>query len=222
MGLKFPNGAVLGISTAFAAAAVAVTATSNADPAVATVAAAGGIVAGDVLLVTSNWNAINECVAVAGTIADGTSIPLLGLDTTDTVDFPEGEGTGALLKVADWQDFSQQGDVSTSGGDQQFWTGQFLEDKSGRQRQVPTTKNAQSMSLPLYFDPSLPWYKAAKNVDRKRQPVVLRARLPDGDSLYWYGYLSFNSSPAMAANSPMQNNCTFSINSEVTYIEADA
>lgn len=221
MALKFPNGAVLGISIAYAAAGVSYTAVTNADPAVATVPTDAAIKKGDVLVVSSGWTGINDRIAVAGAL-QGTNLPLLGLDTGDVDEFPAGEGAGSLLQVTDWQDFSQQGDLSASGGEQQFWTGQFLEDKSGRQRQVPTNKNAQSLSLPLYFDPKLPWYKAAKRADRKRVPVVLRARLADGDTIYWYGYLSFNSSPSMAANSPMQNNCTFSINSEETFIEAGA
>ncbi|WP_457319819.1 phage tail protein [Stenotrophomonas sp. P5_B8] len=218
MALKFPNGTVLGISTAVAAA-VAATAISNANPAVATVAAGSGISEGDVLVVRSAWPELNDRVAVAG--SSGTAIPLRGIDTTDTDDFPADQGPGSLLRVTDWIDFSQQGDVSTSGGEQQFWNGVFLEDRSGRQRQVPTIKNAKTFNLPLYFDPKLPWYQAAKKADRKKQPVVLRARLPDGDVLYYYGYLSFDADPSLSANNPMQNTATFSINSDHTFISAD-
>ncbi|WP_439444439.1 phage tail protein [Xanthomonas translucens pv. translucens] len=219
MALNFPNGTVLGFSTALASA-IAATAFSNGDPTVATVGTGHGIAAGDVLVVTSTWSELDQRVGVAGTIATN-AIQLQGLDTSDAEDFPAGEGSGSLIRVTNWMDFSQQGDISTSGGDQQFWTGVFLESRTGQQISVPTFKNAKTFTIPLYFDRKLPWYEAAKKVDRKRKPVVLRMRLPDGDAIYRYGYLSFDADPTLAANNPMQNTATFSALSALTFIGAD-
>jgi hypothetical protein len=216
MSLKFPNGAVFGISTALAAA-VAASVISNANPAVATVPSA--VTEGTVLIVLSNWAALNNRVAVAGT-GTSTTAPLEGIDTTDVTLFPTGEGAGSLIAATTFVDFSQQGDMSTSGGDQQFWSGQLLEDKSGRQIQIPTFRNAKVYTLPLYYDPSLPWYAAAKAADQKKEPIVLRCRLPDGDTLYYYGYLSFDGDPSIAMNNPMGNTMTFTALSSPTLIEA--
>lgn len=217
MSLKFPNGAVFGIATAVAAP-ITVTALSNAIAAVATAASMASVAEDDVLIVTSAWPGANNRVAVAGTVT-ATTAQLLGLDTTDTSLYPAGQGAGSVAEASAFVDFSQQGDPSTSGGDQQFWTGQFLEDRSGRQISVPTIKNAKTLTLPLYYDSTLPWYAAARAADAKKQPVVLRCKLPDGDTLYWYGYLSFDGDPSIAANTPMQNTMTFTAISDATLVE---
>lgn len=218
MSLKFPNGAVFGISTVIAAAITA-TAVSNANPAVATVPT-GSVDEGDVLVVLAGWPDANNTAVEAGEVTAGASdtVELLGLDTTDAAVFPAGQANAKLMVASAFVDFSQQGEISTSGGDQQFWTGQFLE--ASRQISVPTVKNAKTFTLPLYFDPHLPWYATAKAADRKREPLVLRCKLPDGDVIYRYGYLSFDADPTMAANTPMGNTATFTALGDSILVEA--
>jgi len=174
---------------------------------------------GDVLILSSTGiSEVNNRVAVASDVS-GSSVTLLGIDATDADVSEPGQST--LAVASDFVDFNQEGDVSTSGGDQQFWTGQFLEDRSFRQISVPTYKNAKTLTLPLYFDPSLPWYAAAKRADRNRDPIVLRCRLPDGDAIYWYGYLSFDADPTLSANNPMQNTATFTALGDSSLVSAD-
>lgn len=218
MSLKFPNGAVFGISTAIAAA-IAATAVSNANPAVATVPT-GSVDENDVLVVLSAWAEANNIATRAGDVTTGASdsVPLLGLDTTDTTVFETGKAAAKVMVASEFVDFSQQGEVSTSGGDQQFWTGQFLE--GSRQISVPTIKNAKTFTIPLYFDPKLPWYAAAKAADRKREPVVLRCKLPDGDVIYRYGYFSFDPDPTTSVNNPMGNTATFTALGDSVLVEA--
>lgn len=218
MSLKFPNGAVFGISTAIAAAVVA-SAVSNANPAIATMPT-GAVDEGDVVVILSAWGEANNVATRAGEISAGASdaVPLLGLDTSDLSVFEAGKANARVLVASGFVDFDQQGEVSTSGGDQQFWTGQFLE--ANRQISVPTVKNAKTFTIPLYFDPSLPWYAAAKAADRKRAPVVLRCKLPDGDVIYRYGYFSFDADPTMTANNPMGNTATFTSLGDSILVEA--
>ncbi|APG04956.1 phage tail protein [Luteibacter rhizovicinus DSM 16549] len=220
MSLKFPNGAVFGISTAIAVA-IAATAVSNANPAVATVPT-GSIDEGDVLVLLSDWVDANNTAVEAGAVTVGASdtVKLLGFDSTDVSAFEAGKANARLAVASGFVDFSQQGDVSTSGGDQQFWTGQFLE--AARQISVPTVKNAKVFTIPLFFDPKLPWYAAAKSADRKREPLVLRCKLPDGDVIYRYGYLSFDADPTTAANTPMGNTATFTALGDSVLVEAAA
>lgn len=215
--LKFPNGAVFGLSTAIAAAITA-SAVTNANPAVATTAA-DALADGDVVVMQSAWSLANNAVAVADSLTS-TTAALRGLNALDTTLFEAGQAAMKLLVASAFVDFNQQGDPSTSGGEQQFWTGQFLEDKSGRQISVPTFKNAKTLTLPLFYDPSLPWYAAAKAAAVKKEPVVLRCKLPDGDALYWYGYLSFDSDPTIAANNPMGNTMTFTALGESSLVES--
>lgn len=216
MSLSFPNGAIFGFSTAIAAAVTA-SAVSNANPAVATVPAAS-IDEGDVLVIQSGWPLANNSAVKAGSAA--TAVDLLGLDSSDTTLYPAGEAAMTLAVASGFVDFSQQGDLSQSGGEQNFWTGQFLEDPTGRQINVPTFKSAKVLTLPLFYDPSQPWYAAARLVDAKKEPVVLRCKLPNGDEQYRYGYLSFDGDPSMAVNTPMGNTATFTALGETVLVEA--
>jgi len=211
MALRFPNGSVIGFSTSLTAGGTFTT-ISNANPAVSNATVDPGDV---VVIQSSGWPGIVNRATVAG--ASGA---LRGIDTSSSVEYPAGQGGGTVLIADAFVDFSQQGDLTTSGGEQQFWNGQFLEDRSGRQIQVPTFKNAKTITLPLYFDPDLPWYDAAVAADRRKDPVVLRIRLPDGDTMYRYGYMSFDSDPTMSANNPMQVTMTFSSLGEATLVEA--
>lgn len=207
MALHFPNGSVFGIATTYAQPIV-VSAISNAKPAVAT--SAGTVTEGDVLVISSNWPGLNNRATQAGDVTSG--ITLLGIDTTNAELYPSGTsgGAGSLVVASDFVDFDQQGDVSTSGGDQQFWTGQFLEDATGNQIQYPTFKNARTITIPLYADNTRPWYDPLVAADLAKEPVVLRFRRPNGDMTYYNGYLSFDSDPSHSANNPDQYTVTFS------------
>lgn len=221
MSLKFPKGTQFGFANVLSAA-IAATAISKADPAVAT-ATTGAIDEGDVLLIeVPGWPILNNRVSEAGTVTTGASdsVILKGIDTSSAVLFPAASGAATLYKADDFVDFTQQGEVSMSGGDQQFWNGQLLEDPTGQQISVPTYKNARTLTIPLYYDPSQPWYKAAKEVDAIGKPIILRAKLPGGDVQYRYGYLSFSGDPSIAMNTPMGNTATFTALSESTLVEA--
>ncbi|WP_313171464.1 phage tail tube protein [Stenotrophomonas sp.] len=221
MALKFPKGTQFGFANLLSAA-IAATTISKADPAAATVTT-DAVDEGDVVLIeVPGWPIINNRVAQAGEVTAGASdsVILRGIDTSSAVLFPGASGAAKLFKAGDFVDFTQQGEPSMSGGEQQFWTGQMLEDPTGQQISVPTYKNARVLTIPLYYDPKLPWYKAAKEVDAIGKPVVLRAKLPGGDVQYRYGYLSFNGDPAIASNTPNSNTATFTQLSESTLVEA--
>lgn len=218
--LKMPNGAIFGFSTAITAAVVA-SAVTNANPAVATVPT-GSFDSDDVVVLQSGWPLANNSVAQVGDVTVGATdqVELLGFNSTETVLYPAGDAAMTLAVASGFVDFNQQGDVSTAGGEQNFWTGQLLEDPTGRQINIPTFKTAKVLTLPLFYDPALPWYDAAKVADAKKIPVVLRCKLPDGDALYRYGYLSFDGDPSLAVNTPMGNTMTFTALGETTLVEA--
>ena len=219
MSLKLPKGTQFGFAT-LSAAKIAATGFSKAAPSNASVAS-GAIDAGEVVLVgVPGWPMLNNRIAEAGNASAG-AIPLLGTNTIDAVLYPGTSGAGTVQVADDFVDFTQQGDASTAGGDQQYWSGVMLEDPTGRQIQIPTTKNAKTLTLPLYFDPKLPWYSAAKSVDAKGEPVILRAKLPGGDRLYWYGYMSFDGDPSITSNNPMGNTMSFTALSDSTLVEAE-
>ncbi|HEL2980098.1 TPA: phage tail protein [Stenotrophomonas maltophilia] len=217
MALKLPKGTQFGFAPVVSTA-IATSAISKAAPALASVAA-NSVDTGDVVVIElPGWPALNNRATRAGAEATG-SVELLGIDTTDTVLFPGNSGAGVLRKAGAFVDLDQQGDPTTAGGEQQYWSGTLLEDPTGRQVQMPTFKNAKTITLPLFYDPKKPWYSALKNVDAKGEPVILRAKLVGGDVLYWYGYLSYNGDPTMAANTPMGTTATFTALADSILVE---
>lgn len=215
MALKMPKGVQFGFAQLDTADALPVTGFTSAKPTVATgVTAAAGTI---VVVGAPGWPGINNIATELG--AAGV---LLGVDTSNQRLYPSGtSGAGDVKVVGDFVDFTQQGDPTTSGGDQQFWNGQLLEDPTGRQLSIPTFKNAKVFTIPLYYDPSLPWYAAAKEVDAIGEPVVLRCKIPGGDTLYRYGYLTFDGDPTMTANTPMGNTVTFTALGDSVLVEAE-
>lgn len=210
---SFPNGTTFSVSTAFSAA-VPVTAVSNAAPPVASAVAPPAD--GTVGLIASGWAALNDRVAKSTGMVAGTSFELEGLDTTDTVKYPAGQGAGTFTPVSTWVQLSQVTNVQKSGGTQQFYKWQYAEDPSSTQKQRPTFKDAKTLTLTLDYDPALAWYDALTKADASQEIVVLKAVLPSGDTLYYAVYPSFDADPSMDLNKNMENTATFSLVSPLT------
>lgn len=212
MSSRFINGAKYAISTQLAAA-IAITAVTNANPAVAS---SGTLPTdGDILIIKSGWTELNDAVLRADTPSGGT-FKLEGYDSTDTARFPAGEGIGTYIKASNFVSLSQVRDVQMDGGEQQYFQYQYVEDQGGRQRQKPTYKNAMSMRVVIDYDPNLAWYAALVEADRKKIDVVLREILPAGDVIYYVGTLAFNKVPTKGINENMTVTATFSLSSDPT------
>lgn len=212
----FINGTRYSVSTALAAA-VPITAITNAKPAVAS--AATPPADKSVLVLKSAWTNLNETVARSAN-ADANSFEIDGLDTTNTVLYPAGAGAGNFQAVTSWVDLDQVRDVVMAGGDQQFFNYQYVEDPTSRQRQKPTFKNAMTMTVSLDYDPDKPWYAALIEADRLREPVVVRGVLPNGSTLFYYAYPSFNKVPVGQVNENLQNTAVFSLIADPIRYEA--
>lgn len=212
----FINGTRYSMSTALAAA-VPITAITNAKPAVASAATPPSDKS--VLVLKSAWTNLNETVARSAN-ADADSFEIAGVDTTNTVLYPAGSGAGNFQAVTSWVDLDQVRDVVMAGGDQQFFNYQYVEDLTSRQRQKPTFKNAMTMTVSLDYDPDKPWYAALTEADRMREPVVVRGVLPNGSTLFYYAYPSFNKVPVGQVNENLQNTAVFSLIADPIRYEA--
>lgn len=201
----FINGTRYSFSKTLAAAA-AISAISNANPAVASAVAPPED--GSILVLKSAWSNLGETVARSAN-ADTDSFELEGVDTTSTALFPAGGGAGTYQEVDSWVDLDQVRDVVMAGGDQQTFSFQYVEDPTSRQRQKPTFKNAITMTFSLDYDPDKPWYAALIAADRLREPVVVRGVLPNGQMLLYYAYPSFNKVPVGQVNENLQNTAVF-------------
>lgn len=206
MAVALPNGVVFALGTL--GSALAVSGLTNAAPAVAT-STAHGLADGDIVLLTSGWTRINERAWKVDELSANT-FSLLGTDTTDTVVYPTGTGTGTVKEVTAWTSVSQVTNVTSSGGDMQFAQYSFLEEDIGRQ--IPTQANPITYTLTVADDPSQVGYAALKAAATSRALTVLRCTLPSGSVLLYVGYVSFQETPTMTKNSIMEVTATFSVN----------
>lgn len=198
MSVSLPNGVLLSLATAYGAN-VAVTAITNANPAVAT-ATAHGFTNGDILEVTSGWSRLNNrLVRVSGVTAN--TFNLEGIDATSVQNFPTGTGAGTVRRITGFTQIAQILELSSSGGEMQFVTYSFLEQDF--ESQLPTQSSPQTLSVTIADDQTLAGYIAMKAAANTRALTGLRAQLPNGSVLYYNGYVNFDETPSMTKNQLM-------------------
>lgn len=211
MAFSIPDGTTIHLGTTFGTS-VAITGISNAATAVVT-AAAHGFTNGDIIILKSGWQRINErCFRVAAA-ASGT-FELEGLDTSDTSAFPVGTSSGSAMKVTAFTQVSQIIGISTSGGEQQFATVSPLE--SDFEIQIPTMYSAQSISMEIGDDPTLAGYQALKKAADARAIRPLLMQNKNGSKIYYYGYVSLNETPTKNKGQVDTVNSSFSLLSRPT------
>lgn len=98
--------------------------------------------------------------------------------------------------------------TSTSGGDQQFATYQFIE--ADQETRIPTTKSAAGLDLSIADDPSLPGYIALSAANDDRDQRGLKCSLSNGSIILYNAYCSLNKTPSMTANQVMACQATLS------------
>lgn len=206
----FINGAQYAVSTTLSALSP-VTAITNAIEAEASATVLPEV--GDVVVMTTGWSELDETVSRVKTAATG-KFTLEGRDTSDIVRFPAGEGQGGYETAGTFVGLNQIKGVELEGGEQQYYTWQYVEDRSGRQRQKPTFKNAQSITIRMDDDPAKPWHAALTKLDQDASPCVLRETLRNGDVIYYYGFLSYNKVPSKTMNENMEVSVAFSLVAE--------
>lgn len=208
MGSQFINGAQYAVSTTLGAAVV-ITAITNAAPPVASSATPAPN--GSITVIKSNWPGLNEKLARSAN-ADVDSFEMEGLSTANLDTFPAGEGVPASYQtVGGFTGITQIRNVELTGGEQNFFQYQYVDDPGSQQRQKPTYKNAQVLTMTMDYDPSLAWYETLIELDQLGEPLVMRETLPSGDVVYYYGYLSFQKVPSKTVNENMTVVATFSL-----------
>ena len=198
-------------SPAIGVAALTVTQITNANPAVATVT--NTFAAGDYVVLTSGWGLLDgKCVRLSA--ANGTTITLEGVDTSDTNKYPGGAtaGAGGVRKVVTWSQITQIKSMSASGGSQNFADITSIADTV--QRQVPTTRAAVSMTMDIYDDPNLAWYADVTVADNARSPYPLLMTFPNNSKLAANAYWSLMRIPTMASNEALVTQISLSYSAE--------
>lgn len=211
MSSRFVNGTRFAVAP-LASLAVAISGISNADPAVASTA--NPPAEGAIVVIQSNWPGLTDVPARADAVVAGVSFVLEGYDTTNTGLYPPGEGGGVFLATQAFVSLSQVREVTTEGGDQNYFDYQYVEDRSNRQRRKPTYKSAMGYNIVMDEDSDLPWFEALREMDARGEQVVLRETTPNGDTIYYVGTVSFNAIPTKTLNENSTVTASFSINSD--------
>lgn len=215
MSVSIPNGTTFEIASVMSAAKP-FTAISNANPAVLT-AAAHGLADGDIIVVDSGWAKLNGRPArvIDSDVGD---FAAEGINTTSVKSFPAGSGAGSVRSASGWTQIAQITEPAANGGDQQFLTYGFLEDDDDRQ--LPTTKSASSMTLPVADDPGQAFVAVVEAADEDKEPRLIRANLPSGSTILYYAYVSITATPTLSRNNIMTRTITLSFASRPTRYNA--
>jgi hypothetical protein len=209
MSVSLPNGAIIGIASAYGAV-TPITVLTNASPAVAT-ATAHGYANGDFIEITSGWSRLtNKVVRITGITAN--TFNLEGIDTTLTTIYPAGTGIGSARKVTGYTQLAQILSSSSSGGEQQFLEYQFLESDS--QKRIPTFKSAAGLTFSVADDISQPGFQLAVVANDDRLQRAVKITLPSASILSYNAFISVNKTPSLTVNELMACELTLSLQAE--------
>jgi hypothetical protein len=148
------TGSQVAIASTYGAS-VDMTAISNAADAVATLAAAHGVVVGDYLEVTSGWDLLNNRIVRVSAV-DVNDVTFEDIATTSTINYPAGTGTGSIRRITAWTNFAQVTNFEVSGGDPNFEDTTTLTDRV--RKQMPIDRSPTQMSMTLFDDPLLSYF----------------------------------------------------------------
>lgn len=167
------NGSVPSIANTFRSVAT-ITGISNAVNAVATMGAGHATVVGDfVEILTSGWAALVGRVFRVSAVATN-DVTLEGCDTSSTALFPAGQGAGTARAVLTWTDLQQVNNLTTSGGEQQTETGQYINDPM--QFRFPTNLTPIDVTISLDDDQSMPFWVPVRAAVAALSPRPIRLR----------------------------------------------
>lgn len=212
MAITLATGTQVAIASTYGTAS-AVSAATNAAECVITVAAAHGIVVGDFVEFTSGWDLATGRIFRAKTVVTN-DVTLEALNTASTSSYPAGTGTGTVRRITAWTQITQVQNVGTSGGDQQYTDITTIADRT--QKQIPTTRSPQEISLTVFDDPALAWYSVVGTASDSSTPAAVRFIFPNNSRLVANGYWSLQKVPTINANAPLTANLAFSTLAEPT------
>lgn len=210
MSYSLPNGSTFDVAATYTADLDVVI--SNAKPAVAT-STAHTLQKGDIVLLKVGWTKINNRAFRVGEVTTDT-FELEGVDTTDLVRFPAAGGVGTAKGVATFMQIPQILTVDYAGGEQQFYTFQFLEDDD--ERQLPTNKSASSLTINVADDPEQPFVEVLEAYDESKEIQVFRLNLINGDSIIYPAVPSITSTPTLTINQLMERVITLAMQGRIS------
>jgi hypothetical protein len=183
-----------------------ITAITNANPAVATLSASHGVVVGDFIEITSGWDRLNNKVVRVSAVSTN-DVTLEGINTSSTTLYPAGSGTGTGREITAWTSITQVQGVSPGGGEQNYADISTIADAT--QKQIPTTRNAQTIDFTVFDDPSLSYYSVVTTAADASALTALRLVFPNNTRLLANGYFSIQKTPNISTNAPLTAQISF-------------
>ena len=215
MAITLSTGATVAVAKTYSPilslAGTTITAISNASP--ASVTATHSLSAGDFVVIASSWGLLDMRVCRVAGVTGTTAFTLEGVDTSDTAKYPATTGIPATSrKITAWSQLSQVKGVSASGGAQQFADITSITDTV--KRQIPTIKDAVTMTIDVFDDPALSWYADVSVADDARSPYGLLMTFPNGSKLVANSYWSILDVPTMVTNEALMTQISLSYAAE--------
>lgn len=211
MAYRLPNGSTIDVAATYTDS-MEIT-VSNATPAVVT-ATGHTLQNNDIILIEGfGWTKLNNRTFRIKNV-DANTFELEGVDTTDTTRYPVGAGVGSAKGVKTWVQIPQVLTVEYTGGEQQFYTFQFLEDDD--ERQLPTNKSASSMTINVADDPDQPFVEILEAYDESREIQVFRLNLINGDSILYPAVPSITATPTLTVNQIMERVITLAMQGRIS------
>lgn len=210
MTVSVPNNSTFSVAATYAAA-IAVSAASNASECVLTTAA-NSLAVGDIVEFSSSWVKANLRLFRVKA-ATSTSVTLEGFDTTSLKAFPVGNGAGSLRKILTWTVMPFMKEFTVSGGDPKYNTEEFLDIED--EIQMFNGFSASSIAMTIADDPSLPHNAVLQAATDSQAVTAVRVVLPSGAPLFYNGVMGFNPSPTLTKGQGMVVKCGVSLRSRV-------
>ena len=205
MAITIATGTTIAVASTYSAV-FAMSAITNATEAVATLAGGHGTAVGDFLEVTSGWDLLTGRIVRAKTVSTN-DITFELINTVGGL-YPVGTGIGSIRRITAWTNITQVQGMDTSGGDINFADITTISDRT--QKQVPTTRSAQQITMTVFDDPALAWYAPVTVASDGTLPTGLRIIFPNASRLVANGYYSLQKTPTVAINAPLTAQIGFS------------
>lgn len=207
MAVQLPDGSMVSLAVEYQPA-VKVIAATNTEKAVLTLASGHDVDEGDLFELVSGWSGVTNRVFKAEDVSGDTVT--IKADTSDLRRFKAGAGIGTLRKITKWEEIQQILNFEGQGGEAQFVQYEFL--NSDIEGQIPSKYSAQSISISIADDESLPGYQAWLAASETRSIRALELLLPNGSQIFYNGHPSMNPTPTTTKGQVMAVAASYSIN----------
>ncbi|WP_137171440.1 phage tail tube protein [Massilia sp. HP4] len=210
MAVSVPNNSTFSVATTYAAA-ISVSAATNALEAVLTTAA-NTFAVGDIVEFSTGWVKANLRIFRVKA-ATSTSVTLEGFNTSNLQLYPAGNGAGSLRKIMTWTVVPYMKEFTPSGGDPKYNTEEYLDIED--EIQMFNGFSAVSIAMSIADDPTQPHNAVLQAATDTQAVTAFRVVLQSGAPLFYNGVLGYNPNPSFVKGQGMVVKCGYALRSRV-------